>query len=1083
MWFARFSRHRSPQRHALPRVTLLAAECLEERSTPADLGSAAFDPDHVLVGDLAGGVACVPLPAGVSVAQAVADYEGRSDVTFAEPDYLVHAAAVPNDPLFGQQYGMHNTGQADGIVDADIDAPEAWDLTTGSTTTVVGVLDTGVDYTHPDLFRNIWINQEEIPTNTGLAPVDTDSDGLITFWDLNAPANAGQLNDVNGDGHKDGFDILHDLRWANSVDNDLNGKTDDLIGWNFVNNTNNPFDDNSHGTHVAGIIGAQGDNGIGVAGVNWRVQIAALKFLAANGSGSTSNAVSALNYAVAQNISITNNSWSGGGFSSALNLAITNAQNAGDIFVADAGNGFSSNNDAAPSYPSSYPQPNIVAVAATTRSDSLASFSNFGATTVDLGAPGEGIVSTIPSDFGSGSYASFSGTSIATAFVTGAIALVRSQHPGLTANEVIQRILATTDPDPTMTGKTVTGGRLNAYQALLGTAGNDTRPRAYLADGNLVIRGSVASDDILVRPESDPSNVEVLFGNFTEAVFSLAAITGRIFVDAAEGNDRVTIMDVGRAAVLFGGPGDDVLQGSSSDDVLAGGAGADSLDGGNGTDRLAGDDGNDILTGGPGSDTLNGGAGSDLIVESADVNFTLTSTQLTGPGIDQLLSIEMARLTGGIGNNVMNASAFGGPVTLNGGAGADTLTGGPADDELNGNDGNDVFNGGSGNDILNGHAGNNTFTGGPGNDTINGGRGIDRLIEAGNVGFTLTNIQLTGQGIDTLFSIEIADLTGGRGNDVLDAGAYSGQALLNGGAGDDTLTGGSGPDVLAGGDGNDRLVGNDGNDTLNGGNGNDSILGGNGNDVAIDTSGINKIDLGAGEDGVLFLGTDRSDRIRVSRVVGPEGAEVVFAMNGRTFITPYLNGETIFVFAGQGNDEVILDASAAVRWHAEFFGEDGDDVLVGSLLNDVLDGGPGNDILLGGDGDDRLSGGPGRDLIIGGLGADHLAGDGDDDLLIAGRTAFDADAGALGAILAEWSSARSYQTRVANLSGSGSGLRHNRTYFLRAGGPEATVFDDGEADELTGGSSRDWFFATLSGQKKKDRLTDLDPGEFADDLG
>src|SRR5262249_32689784 len=308
----------------------------------------------------------------------------------------------------------------------------------------------------------------------------------------------------------------------------------------------------------------------------------------------------------------------------------------------------------------------------------------------------------------------------------------------------------------------------------------------------------------------------------------------------------------------------------------------------------------------------------------------------------------------------------------------------------------------------------------------------------------------------------------------------------------DTLIGGSAADVLTGSGGDDFLVGNDGNDTLRGGNGNDTMLGGNGNDVAEDTVGTNFIDLGAGEDGILFHRTARDDRIRVSRRVGPQGAEVVLEMNGQTFSAPYLNGETVFVFAGPGDDAVILDDSAAVRWHAEFFGEQGDDHLVGSLRNDLLvggpgddtlEGGPGDDLLLGGPGDDRLSGGVGRDVAIGGRGADRLDGGSDEDLLIAGRTAFDADAAALRALLAEWTSARAYPTRLANLSGSGSGPRGNGPVFLKVDGPQASVFDDGDQDELSGGLERDWFFASLSGRKKQDRLTDRHSGEFAADLG
>src|SRR5262249_50836845 len=153
-----------------------------------------------------------------------ADYHGRGDGAFAEPDYILHAAGDPNDPLFGGQLALDNTGHLAALVDAAIDAPEPWDLATATSTVPAAVIATGIDYTHPDLHLNIWLNQGEIPTTTGLAPVDTDEDGLITFRDLNHPTNAGQVNDLNGNGRRDGYDLLHDGRWADGIDTDRNGK-------------------------------------------------------------------------------------------------------------------------------------------------------------------------------------------------------------------------------------------------------------------------------------------------------------------------------------------------------------------------------------------------------------------------------------------------------------------------------------------------------------------------------------------------------------------------------------------------------------------------------------------------------------------------------------------------------------------------------------------------------------------------------------------------------------------------------------------------------------------------------------------
>ncbi|MFZ9824795.1 MAG: S8 family peptidase, partial [Gemmataceae bacterium] len=270
------------------------------------------------------------IPEGTTVQQALATFRADTSVNVAEANYRLMLERIPNDPSFGSLYGMNNTGQTGGLVDADIDAPEAWDISTGTRNTIVAVIDSGVDYTHPDLAANMWRNAGEIA----------------------------------GDG----------------VDNDGNGYVDDMYGYDFANNDSNPMDDNGHGTHVAGTIGAVGNNGIGVAGVSWNTRIMALKFLSANGSGSTASAISALNYAVQMGAKVSNNSWGGGGFSSLLSTAISNARNAGHIFVAAAGNS-ATNNDVTANYPSNYTQDNVVAVAATDSRDALASFSSYGATT------------------------------------------------------------------------------------------------------------------------------------------------------------------------------------------------------------------------------------------------------------------------------------------------------------------------------------------------------------------------------------------------------------------------------------------------------------------------------------------------------------------------------------------------------------------------------------------------------------------------------------------------------------------------------------------------------------------------------
>ncbi len=431
-------------------------------------------------------------PDVLAVADALARLPG---VSYAEPNYVVTSTVTPNDAGFSSLWGLNNTGQSGGTVDADIDAPEAWDLQTGSTSSTVGVIDTGVDYTHPDLYLNIWINQGEIPSS--IDPVDVDGDGLITFIDLNDPANSGFVSDTNGNGYIDGADLLNSGVWEDGIDGDGNGYLDDLIGWDFANNDNDPFDDDAtygHGTHVAGTIGAMANNGTGldsnVVGVNWQVQIIGLKFLDSSGSGFTSDAIEAVRYANTVGADLTNNSWGGGGDSTALYDAIAD----GGLFVAASGNGdfytgIGMNTDFTPHYPSSYDLDNIISVAATDDTDSYASFSNFGQVSVDLAAPGVGIFSTHTN----GRYRNLSGTSMATPHVAGAAALLMAEDPELSGSEIKEALLNNVDPIAG-TGKTVTDGRLNVNKALGAVA---VGPRVIIrqSDGSTEVDENPSTSD------------------------------------------------------------------------------------------------------------------------------------------------------------------------------------------------------------------------------------------------------------------------------------------------------------------------------------------------------------------------------------------------------------------------------------------------------------------------------------------------------------------------------------------------------------------------------------------------------------
>ena len=353
---------------------------------------------------------------GASVAD-VTSWSTTTGTRGFEPDRIITAATLPNDPSFFRLWGLHNTGQTGGVADADIGAPEAWNVTTGSRAVVVAVIDTGIDYRHTDLAANMWRNPGEIP----------------------------------GDG----------------IDNDGNGFIDDVYGWDFANNDADPFDDEGHGTHVAGTIGAVGNNGTGVVGVNWQVSLMALKFLGADGSGTTSAAIAALNYATMMrqthgvNVVATNNSWGGGGASTALTNAIVAGGNAGILAVAAAGNE-SANNDTTPSFPANVNSTAVISVAATDASNRLASFSNYGATTVDVAAPGVGIYSTTPNN----SYASYSGTSMAAPHVAGLVALMAAANPQATASQIRSAILSTAVPVASLAGKVATGGLINAAAAV-----------------------------------------------------------------------------------------------------------------------------------------------------------------------------------------------------------------------------------------------------------------------------------------------------------------------------------------------------------------------------------------------------------------------------------------------------------------------------------------------------------------------------------------------------------------------------------------------------------------------------------------
>jgi subtilisin family serine protease len=393
----------------------------------------------------------VKLPEGISVQDAITEYMADPNVEYAEPNYIRCASVTPNDPFFTnhEQWALFNTGQyADGTPGADIKAPFAWDITTGSGDVKVAVIDSGVDFNHPDLVNNIWMN-----------PGETCTDG---------------------------------------IDHDGDGFVNDCRGWNFVDNNNDPSDDIGHGTHVSGIIGAVGNNALGMTGEMWHVKIMPLKIFDANSvltgncaSALASDEIDAIQYAIDHGAKVINASFGSEGFCQSELNAISAANNAGVLFVAAAGN-MGINNDVDPQYPASYNLPNIISVAATDQNDRLATFSDFGPTSIHVAAPGVYILSTVPfagvtetfSSLCTGSfdvgYDFCSGTSMSAPHVTGLAGLLFNYYNGVQntqfslskVRDTILRYVDTVDNDPgspnleSLKNKIQTSGRVNAYKAV-----------------------------------------------------------------------------------------------------------------------------------------------------------------------------------------------------------------------------------------------------------------------------------------------------------------------------------------------------------------------------------------------------------------------------------------------------------------------------------------------------------------------------------------------------------------------------------------------------------------------------------------
>ena len=489
---------------------------------------------------LGGGFYSMTAP-GAGVQDVMAWSQSQSTIDFVEPNFVRTISALPNDPSFSSLWGLENTGQPGGqegwdftgglptvgVIGADIDAPSAWDVTTGSSNVVVAVIDTGVDYTHEDLAANMWRNPGEIA--------------------------------------------------GNNIDDDGNGFVDDVFGWDFGSNDNDPNDDSAdpgHGTHVAGTIGAAGNNGVGVTGVNWNVGIMALKIADDAGNLTTSAIIGAVNYVTMMreqfgvNIVASNNSYGGYGISSAERAAIDAHCAADVIFVAAAGND-SINNDVFPAYPASHNNPLVMSVAATDRANQLARFSNTGPTSVDIAAPGVAILSTTPGN----NYEYYGGTSMASPHVAGAVGLLAAAFPNATGAQMRDAILDSAVPVASLANRVATGGLLNVAAAL------DTL-RGTTGISGMVVRG----EEITVESVWDDTDIvhvlrsEIVVNNFhTKTGLRLLSQPDESLVVKLQGTTAGftatgTALDIddriGGTVQLVGQPGYPVVLTSLADDTV-----------------------------------------------------------------------------------------------------------------------------------------------------------------------------------------------------------------------------------------------------------------------------------------------------------------------------------------------------------------------------------------------------------------------------------------------------------------------------------------------------------------------------------
>ncbi len=599
-----------------------------------------------------------------------------------------------------------------------------------------------------------------------------------------------------------------------------------------------------------------------------------------------------------------------------------------------------------------------------------------------------------------------------------------------------------------------------------------------------------------------------LFGSSGADNFDASAFSGSVEADLYGGND-----------VFLGGSGDDIARGNAGNDLLVGnggndwligGAHLDTLEGGDGNDLLRGQGGRDDLSGDDGDDTLDGGGSADMTREVGTGGFVATDTSLVGAGNDTLIDLERVVLSAGDGGVVVDLTEFHGNTSVvylgNGDdifrgsvghdkvigfAGRDQLFGNGGSDTLRGSGGRDILDGGSGNDFLYGQGSVDVLTGGLGDDYLNAGAGNDTLTEEGDVDFVLTDSSLTGLGTDILIGVENVALTGGAGNNTIDASASSTKNTLSGLGGDDVISGGSAVDIITGGEGNDTLSGNAGNDTINGGSGDDELDGGDGTGDQIVVSA--DADLTLSDTQTTGDGTDTHSNFEEGRLNGGASDNRLDASAGSmmTFLSGFGGNDSFVVSAGttvldggDGVDETELTGTNVVRGHpgsgsglvmisvesvvliagptdslldaSAYTG--GSVTLLGGAGNDTLKGGAGNDLLIGYGGDDRLEGGDGDDTLHGNNGDDLLFGNAGNDVIYGG----DGRDGVNGGDGEDFIVGEAGRDTLLGLTGNDSILGGAGDDVIAGGADNDTLRGNGGNDRIAGNGGADLIDASAS---------------------